>query len=130
MSLNDPLANAMSSILNSERIGTKECIIKPAVKFLKDILAVMQDHRYLGGMEEIQDGRGNLLRIHLLGKINQCGVIKPRYAVKKDNFEKFEKRYLPAKDFGLLLISTPKGLMTHHQAKELKTGGRLIAYVY
>jgi len=31
---------------------------------------------------------------------------------------------------GLLIISTPKGVMTHEEAKKQKIGGRLIAYVY
>ena len=44
--------------------------------------------------------------------------------------EKYEKRYLPAKQFGILIISTPKGLMTHVQAMDKKTGGKLIAYCY
>jgi small subunit ribosomal protein S8 len=57
-------------------------------------------------------------------------AIKPRFPVKLENFEKFEKRYLPAKGFGHMLISTSKGLMLHEQAKEQKVGGRLIAYIY
>ena len=33
-------------------------------------------------------------------------------------------------NFGLLIISTPDGVMTNRDAKEKKVGGRLIAYVY
>ena len=66
----------------------------------------------------------------LEGNINKCGVIKPRHAVKKDEFEKFEKRYLPAKNFGILILTTPEGIMTHHDAKERGIGGRLLAYMY
>jgi len=62
--------------------------------------------------------------------MNNCGVVKPRFSTKCTNFEKWEKRYLPAKDFGIILISTPKGIMTHIEAKEKKLGGRLIAYCY
>ena len=66
----------------------------------------------------------------MLGTINKCGVIKPRLGVKKNNFEKFEKRYLPSKDFGFLIVSTSKGLMVHNEAKEKGVGGNLIAYCY
>jgi len=65
-----------------------------------------------------------------LGRINDCGVIKPRFPVKKNEFEKWEKRYLPSPDVGLLVISTSKGVMTHREAKELGIGGVLLAYVY
>ncbi|MEM3026452.1 MAG: 30S ribosomal protein S8, partial [Thermoproteota archaeon] len=43
---------------------------------------------------------------------------------------KFEKMFLPAFNVGLLIVSTPQGLMTHSEAKSRKIGGRLIAYVY
>jgi small subunit ribosomal protein S8 len=66
----------------------------------------------------------------LAAKINDCKAIKPRYPVKKDGFEKFEKRYLPARDIGLLVVTTPEGVMTHKQAKEKSVGGRLLCFVY
>jgi len=68
--------------------------------------------------------------VELIGNINKCGVIKPRFPVKKNEFEKWEKRFLPAKDFGILLVSTPKGVMSHKEAYKNGIGGRLLAYVY
>jgi len=90
----------------------------------------MNEHNYLGAFEEIADGKGNFLKVNLLGNLNKCGVIKPRFSTKKNAFEKWEKRYLPAKDFGIIIISTPYGIMTHNQAKEKNTGGKLLAYCY
>ncbi len=117
-------------MLNSEKIGKTEVNIKPASKLMKQILTLLQDKHYLGSFEEIKDGKGNIMSIHLIGAINNCGVIKPRYSVKLDNYTKYEKRFLPAKGFGILVVSTPKGVMTHEEAKEQKLGGRLIAYCY
>ena len=128
--LNDPLANLFSMILNSELIGKGEITVKPISKLMKQILKVMQDNNYVGEFKETEDSKGNYLKLTLLGHINKCGVIKPRYNVKNIDFEKFEKRFLPAKDVGILLVSTPKGLMTHNEAKSKKTGGKLLAYVY
>ena len=64
------------------------------------------------------------------GQCAKCGVIKPRHSVKRSDFDKWESRYLPARDFGLLILSTNKGVMHHYEAKESKIGGRLLAYVY
>ena len=50
--------------------------------------------------------------------------------MKKNEFEKFERRYLPAKGFGFLLVSTSKGIMTNEEAKTNGVGGKLIAYIY
>ena len=128
--LNDPLADTMSLILNNESIGRSNCILKPISKIIKEVLKVMKENDYIGDFREIEDSRGNYLKLSLIGNINKCGVVKPRYSVKQNNFEKFERRYLPAKDVGILFVSTPKGIMTHYDAKAKKTGGRLLAYCY
>tara|TARA_Y100000310_G_scaffold138289_2_gene137228 strand:+ start:32689 stop:33078 length:390 start_codon:yes stop_codon:yes gene_type:complete len=128
--LNDPLANVLNNIVNAQKVGRKTCSAKPASKVIKKVLEIMQDHKYLGATEFVEDKKGCIVLLNLIGSINKCGVIKPRFAVKKDGFEKFEKRYLPAKDFGLLIISTSQGVMTHMEAKEKGIGGRLLSYVY
>lgn len=130
MSLNDPLANALSSILIDEKLGRSESSIKPSSKIIRKILDVMKNNKYVGDFEEIKDGRGDILKLNLLGNINKCGVIKPRYSVKNDEFEKFEKRYLLAKDMGILIVTTPLGILTHHEAKKKNVGGKLLAYCY
>lgn len=128
--LNDPLSNALSKILNCEKTGKSACIIKPTSKLIKNVLNIMKDCHYVGSFNEIKDGRGNLLELNLLGNINKCGAIKPRYSIKTTDYEKFEKRYLPAKGFGILVVSTNSGLMTHTESIKRKVGGKLIAYVY
>ena len=126
--LNDPLAAALAKIINAERIGKKEVLIKSASKMIKRVLSIMNDRSYVGSFDEVVEGK--MLKVNLLGNINRCGVIKPRFSTKKNGFEKWEKRYLPAKDFGIILVSTPQGIMTHAQAKEKNTGGKLLVYCY
>lgn len=130
MSLNDPLANALSNILNAEKRGKKECMIKPASNVIKKVLDLMNMNMYVGSYEVIEDSKGNTIKVNLLQKINNCGSIKPRYSVKINEIEKWEKRYLPAKDFGMIIISTSEGIMTHHEAKKKNLGGKLISYCY
>lgn len=130
MSLNDPLAGLLSQIVAYEKAGKKELVTKNTSKMIKKILELLQDNQYIGSFEETVDSKGNILKVHLLGRINETGVVKPRFSLKNDEFEKFEKRYLPARDFGLLILSTPDGLMTHTEAKSKKIGGRLICYCY
>ena len=128
--LNDTLANALSSILNAEKIGRTECVIKPISKVVKKVFGIMKDNGYIGDFREINDARGNYIKINLLGKINKTCIIKPRFSVTQEEFEKFEKRYLLAKDFGIIIISTSKGMMIHTEAKKKGLGGRLISYCY
>ncbi|MBI3035671.1 30S ribosomal protein S8 [Candidatus Woesearchaeota archaeon] len=128
--LNDPLANLMSLILNNELIGKSECMVKPVSKTIKELLKVMKENGYVSDFKEVEDGRGSWIKLSLNGSINKCGVIKPRYSVKSGKVEDFERRYLPAKGIGILFISTPRGVMTHYDAKSKKTGGKLLAYCY
>ena len=128
--LNDTLSNALSNILNNERIGKTECSIRISSKIIKNILKIMNENGYIGTFTEISDLRGSVLKVNLLGSINKCGAIKPRYSIKKENYEKFEKRYLPAKDVGIIFVSTPKGILTHLEAKKKGLGGKLLAYCY
>ncbi len=130
MSLNDPLANALSLILIDEGLGRNVSKIKPSSNMIKKVLDVMKTNKYVGDFEEIKDGKGDIIKLNLLGNINKCGVIKPRYSVKKDEFEKFEGRYLLARGMGILIVSTPLGIMTHNEAKEKNIGGKLLAYCY
>lgn len=130
MSLNDPLSNAMSKLLSFEKVGKKECQLKPVSNLLKQVLDILNAEGYIGKYEDVDDGRGKSLKVSLLGNMNKCGAIKPRFSVTTGRYERFEKRYLPSKDFGLLIVSTSQGLMTHYQAKEKKIGGKLIAYCY
>jgi len=126
----DPIADGLIAIKNSDNAAKKECLYRPASKLFGEILKVMQAQGYISSYEFIEDGRDGIYKVGLLGKINQCKAIKPRHAVKKNKFEKFEKRYLPARDVGIIVVSTPKGVLSHREAKEKGLGGRLIAYVY
>ena len=88
MSLNDTLSNALSNILRDEKLGRSESTIKPSSKVIKKVLGIMKENRYVGNFEETKNAKGSILKLNLLGNINKCGVIKPRYKVKKDQFEK------------------------------------------
>ena len=128
--LNDPLAAALAKISNAERVGKKEVVISPVSKIIKKILVLMNEHGYLGSFEEEVYASGIVLKVNLIGNINKCNVIKPRFSTKVNNFVKWEKRYLPAQDFGIILVSTPNGIMTHNDAKKQSVGGKLLAYCY
>jgi len=128
--MEDIISHALSQIKNAEKIGRRECIIKSGSNLLRELLNVMRKEGYIGEFEIVDNGRGGLIKVQLLGKINNAGAVKPRFSANKDTFVKFEKRYLPALDFGVIIVSTTKGMMTHTQAKKAKIGGQLLAYVY
>jgi small subunit ribosomal protein S8 len=128
--LNDPLANTLSAIKNAEIKGKSELEVSPSSKVIKAVLDILKKEKYIGDFKHVENNRGGILQVKLKGSINNIGAIKPRYSVRLEEFEKFEKRYLPSRNFGMLIISTPKGIVDHNKAKEQKLGGVLLAYVY
>ena len=126
----DPLNDAMSQINNAEKVGKSQCTVNPSSKLIGRVLKTMQDNGYIKEFEYLDDGRSGKFQVTLNGNINKCGVIKPRFSVRKAELEKFESRYLPAQDFGVLILTTTEGVITHAQARDLGVGGRLLAYVY
>jgi len=128
--LNDPIANALSLIVNAEKIGRANCIIRPSSNMIKKILDILNKKGYVGSFETLEAQGGENILLNLLGKVNKANAIKPNYALGYRDVEKFEKRYLPASGFGILILSTPKGIMTNEEAREKKIGGKLLAYCY
>jgi small subunit ribosomal protein S8 len=129
----DPLANAFSTIMNNEMRGHKEAIITPASKLIAMVLRVMQKYGYIGEFEHIDDGRWGKIKVQLLGRINKCGVIKPRHSIKYKDLREMPhwlRKYLPSRDIGILIISTPEGVISHKEALEMRIGGVLLGYVY
>ena len=121
----DVLADCFSAIKNAETIGKSECF-SIISKMIKNVLEVIKKSGYIEDYE--QDGKR--YKIKLNHRINDCKIIKPRFSFKKDELEKWEKRFLPATEFGILIVSTPKGVMTHKEAVKNGMGGRLLGYVY
>lgn len=128
--LNDPLANALSGITNAEIGGKVSCLANPSSNIIKAVLNLLKENHYLGDIETVSVDKGGILKINLIGNINKCGAVKPRFSLTKANYEKFEKRYLPAKGFGILVVTTSQGIMLHSEALKKGIGGKLLAYCY
>jgi small subunit ribosomal protein S8 len=126
----DTLTNGLITIINNELRNKRECIISPASKLLGRVLRIMQLNGYIGEFEFIDDGRTGKFKVQLLGRINKCSAIKPRFAIRVGEFEGWEKKFLPSRDVGLMVVSTSKGVMAHKEAEEKNMGGRLLAFVY
>lgn len=121
----DNVSDALNKIMNSKKAGINTVSIKKHSKFLLSILAIAKLKNYVKNYK-VENG---ILNVEL-GNITGCNAIKPRFVVKANEIEKYEKRYLPAKNLGIIIISTSSGLMTHQTAQEKNLGGSLIAYLF
>jgi small subunit ribosomal protein S8 len=126
----DLLNDALVQLRHADRQGRAEVEIHPTSTLIGEVLRIFREHHYIQDFTFRPDGQGGKFAVTLSRRINSCGVIKPRLSVRGRDLERFEARYLPAQDFGLLILSTNQGVVGHSKARELKIGGRLLAYVY
>lgn len=124
------MADAVITLMNNELRNKRECTIGHASKLVGNVLRAMQRNGYIGEFEFIDDGRGGKFRVQLLGRINKCGVIKPRHSVNLPRLENFEKQFLPSREIGLLILTTSQGVLSHKEARDKQVSGRMLAYVY
>lgn len=123
----DLVSDTLNNIMNAKRAKKNAVVVKRYSKLLLNLLDIMKKHRHIEGYKVNETEKSVEIRI---GKVNMCNSIKPRFYVSMKSMEKYIRRYLPAKDFGILIISTDKGLITHDEAIEKNIGGSLIAYVF
>ena len=121
----DKVADTLNMIMNAKKAGKEVVETFSYSKFLLSILAIAKLRGYIRDYK-VDEG---ILKI-TIGRVNGCKAIKPRYVVKADKIDKYISRYLPARNLGVIVISTSQGLVTHQTAMEQNLGGSLIAYFY
>ena len=125
----DLFADMLNTLKTSERASMKECYVRKSALIL-DVLRLFQRNNYVGQVEVVDESRGGKVKVALLSRINDCCAIKPHISAKLSEWPQYEARYLPAPTVGMLVVSTPFGVLTNAEAREKKTGGRLLAYIY
>ncbi len=123
----DTVSDTLNQLMNALRAGKSEVEVKKYSKFLLSVLALAKLKGYVESYQA--DPAAKTLKIKI-GRLNGCNSIKPRLVLKANEIERYVKRYLPAKNIGIIIISTPQGLMTHQTSLEKNLGGSLIAYFY
>jgi len=123
----DIVADALNMMRNAKKAGKEITKVNRTSKLLIEILKIMKQH---GAVKKYKIDIKNKSVEITLGDFMECKAIKPRFTVKKDQIEKYKRRYLPARNIGALIISTNKGLITNEEAFEEGVGGSLIAYFY
>ncbi|CAE6478290.1 unnamed protein product [Rhizoctonia solani] len=118
------LNDCLNNIINAERRGKRQVLIRPSSKVIVKFLSVMQRHGYIGEFEQIDDHRSDNIVTQLNGHLNKAGAISPRLNVQVNQL------VAPARAFGIMILTTSVGILDHDEARRKHIGGKLLGYVY
>ena len=85
---------------------------------------------YIGEFEIVDDHRAGKIVVELVGRINKCGVISPRFDVPLSSLEQWTSDILPSRQFGYIVLTTSAGIIDHEEARRKHTGGKVNIVYY
>ena len=85
---------------------------------------------YIGEITVIDDHRSGKVVVNLIGRLNKCGCISPRFDIKLNEIEMWSNNLLPCRQFGHIVLTTSMGIMDHDEAKRKHTGGKVLGFFY
>jgi hypothetical protein len=85
---------------------------------------------YIGEFEIVDDHRSGKIVVQLIGRLNKCGVVSPRFDLKVQDIEKQIINLLPSRQFGHIVLTTSSGIIDHEEARRKHTGGKVLGFFY
>jgi len=123
----DIVADALNMIRNAKKAKKETIKISRISNLLIEVLKIMKQENAIKKYKI--DSKEKSLSV-TIGDLSDCKVIKPRFSCSTAQIERYRRRYLPARNLGIMILSTNKGLITHKEAQEENIGGCLLAYFY
>ena len=131
MSRTDLIADCFT-IMRNAIMSKKDSVDMPASKTVKSILEILKNENYIDNFKSIDDKKQGLLRVYLK-YLFQKPAIKNIKRVSKPGLRVYVRHQkIPSvlRGRGIAIISTPKGIMTDREARQVSSGGEVIAYVW
>ena len=131
MVMTDPIADLLTRIRNANQMK-HETVDIPASKLKKEILEVLKKEGYIVKFAVVSGEVQDTLRV-TLKYLNTERVIKGLKRISKPGLRVYAKNSEIPKvlnGLGIAVISTSQGVMTDREARKLKVGGEILAYVW
>ena len=131
MSMSDPIADMLTRIRNAQAVNKAEVSI-PASNLKSAVVSVMQDEGYITSFVIDGDNAANKTLIIKLKYYDNKPVIESLERISKPSLRLYaSKDNMPSvlNGLGIVIVSTPKGVMTGQAAKAQNIGGEVLCSV-
>ena len=131
MSMSDPIADMLTRIRNAQAVNKAQVII-PASNLKSAIASVMEDEGYITSFAIDGDNAANKTLTIKLKYYDNKPVIESLERISKPSLRLYSgKDNMPSvlNGLGIVIVSTPKGVMTGKAAKEQNIGGEVLCSV-
>ncbi|MGN7437855.1 MAG: 30S ribosomal protein S8 [Alcanivorax sp.] len=132
MAMSDPLGDMLTRLRNGQQAGKKivEC---PFSKLRENVCNVLKDEGFIRGYTlEEREGNKKYLLIELKYAEGR-GVIRQIDRVSKPGRRVYSNvKSMPRffNGLGILVVSTPQGVMADHKARAANVGGEVLCQVF
>jgi small subunit ribosomal protein S8 len=130
--MTDPLADMVTRIRNAGQAKHKKVDI-PSSKMKRRIAELLLENGFIQNFVEVEDNKQNLLRIFLKYDHENKSLISGLLRISKPGLRIYadkEEVNRMARELGITILSTSKGVLTNHQARETKVGGEVLFRVW
>ncbi len=129
----DPIADMLTRIRNAN-LRFKESVDMPSSKIKQNIVKLLKEEGFIKGYKYIEDNKQGIIRVYLkyannnkkriINSLRKISLPSRRIYVKADKIPKIKS------GIGILILSTPKGIMTDKSAREMHLGGEIICEIW
>ena len=132
MTVSDPIADMLTRIRNAA-MARHDSVLVPASKMKLSISRILKDEGFISDYEVLRDKSHRVIKIALKYTDKNQPVIAGLERASKPGLRVYvQQKEIPRVygGLGIAIVSTPKGVMTGHQAWRQGIGGELLCYVW
>ena len=130
--MSDVIADMLTRIRNAN--DAKHATVDiPASNMKKAIADILVAEGYVKSYQTIEDGKQGVIRVTLKYTNGKQKVIRGIRRVSKPGlriYAGYEDMPSVMNGLGIAIVSTSKGVITDKQARQLKVGGEVLAFVW
>eukprot|EP00252_Welwitschia_mirabilis_P010798 TRINITY_DN2430_c0_g1_i3.p1 TRINITY_DN2430_c0_g1~~TRINITY_DN2430_c0_g1_i3.p1 ORF type:complete len:130 (-),score=12.38 TRINITY_DN2430_c0_g1_i3:161-550(-) len=124
------LNEALRKMVNAERRGITIVKLQPMSLMMANFLNVMKYRGYIKDFQVHDPHWVGSITVELQGRIKDSKALMYRQDVQVATVDEIVRRFLPTRQWGYVVFTTPKGVMDHEEARKQRVGGKVLGYFY